>query len=269
VALTSGDVPSNWVASPCAIVGGDTNDQASPGSVNCADTSGGLSGTGALGQACPFGSADCLSGLCGIDLLTEATFCTEDCTSSPCAAGFTCLETIDLNYAKICVPVAGSVPVIVINEVLYDGVGADVDVFIELAGPPNAILDSLTLVGVNGANGADYLSIPLTGMIGPSGTFVIAHPSANATIQAAASMLTTKVDFQNGPDSIQLRQGPTLIDAVGYGDFGTSAVFAGEGAAAPAVEPGQSLARLPDGVDTGDNAADFTPTTPTPGAPNL
>ena len=270
VALTAGDVQSNWTASPCALAAGDGNDGASPGAANCADKSGGLSGTGALGQSCPFGSADCLSGLCGIDLLTEATFCTVECTSSACPAGFSCQDTIDANYAKICLPVAGSVPQVVINEVLYDAVGADTDVFIELSGPPDAILDSLTLVGINGANGAEYVSIPLTGMIGPSGTFVIAHPSASAGILAKADMLTTKADLQNGPDSLQLRKGTTVLDAVGYGAFGTSAVFAGEGTPAPSTAAGQSLARTPSGTDTGDNGADFQiSSTPTPGAPNL
>lgn len=37
---------------------------------------------------------------------------------------------------------------------------------------------------------------------------------------------------------------------------------------APGPEPAASLGRRPDGVDRDDNATDFAPTTPTPGAPN-
>ena len=271
VALTSGDSPANWVVSTCSKAAGDTNDYASPGARNCSDPHGDLTGTKPLGQPCPFGAADCLTGLCGIDLLTLETFCTDDCTTSACPQGFTCTDSIDANYGKLCVPVAGSLPQIVINEVLYDAVGTDAEVFVELMGPPGAILDGLTLVGVNGSNGGDYNAIALTGTIGTDGLFVIGHPGASAAIMDAADMLSSKVDFQNGPDSIQLRKGDNVLDAVGYGNFGTSAVFAGEGVAAPGTDAnaGQAIGRLPDGVDTGDNAADFIVLpAPTPGATN-
>jgi hypothetical protein len=74
-------------------------------------------------------------------------------------------------------------------------------------------------------------------------------------------------DFQNGPDSIVLRLGDNVLDAVGYGVFAATEVFAGEGA--PAVDPaaGASLARRFADVDTGNNAADFISlAVPTPGS---
>jgi hypothetical protein len=72
------------------------------------------------------------------------------------------------------------------------------------------------------------------------------------------------VDFQNGPDSIVLRDSGGVLDALGYGDF-SSAVFAGEGAAAADVAGGWSLARF-NLLDTDDNATDFTGLdAPTPG----
>lgn len=58
-----------------------------------------------------------------------------------------------------------------------------------------------------------------------------------------------------------------LTDSVGYGTATNALV---ETAAAPAPAAGSSIGRLPDGVDTGNNAADWmTSATITPGAPNL
>jgi hypothetical protein len=74
------------------------------------------------------------------------------------------------------------------------------------------------------------------------------------------------VDFQNGPDSIVLRNATGVLDALGYGDF-TAAVFAGEGSAAVDVNAGRSLARLDVLLDSNDNATDFSVLdTPTPGS---
>jgi hypothetical protein len=78
-------------------------------------------------------------------------------------------------------------------------------------------------------------------------------------------------DLQNGPDSIVLRDAAGAIaDALGYGVFGASDVFAGEGAAALDPPAGQSVARRFADVDTGDNAADFIALeVPTPGSAPL
>jgi hypothetical protein len=74
------------------------------------------------------------------------------------------------------------------------------------------------------------------------------------------------VDFQNGPDSIQLSDGSAVIDALGYGDF-SSAFFAGEGTAAPAATNGASLARIAGLIDSDDNLSDFEVlSNPTPGS---
>jgi len=56
-----------------------------------------------------------------------------------------------------------------------------------------------------------------------------------------------------------------LVDAVGWGTAANGFV---EGAAAAAPAAGSVIARLPDGADTNDNAADFAVASPTPGAPN-
>jgi hypothetical protein len=154
----------------------------------------------------------------------------------------------------------------VISEVLYDVAGADSGaVFVELYGAPGALLDGLLLEGVNGTGGSVYLSVPLSGSIPADGVFVIADDGGGGATLVGNADLVADADFQNGPDSILLRDGDTVLDAVGYGDF-SSAVFAGEGIPAAAVPAGSSLARFDPLLDTDDNQADFTALAlPTPG----
>lgn len=164
-------------------------------------------------------------------------------------------------------PASAAQAQVVIDEVLYRSTGVDVHVFVELYGTPGTDLSTYTLVGVNGANGADYNAIALSGTIPADGIFVIAHPDANAAIAAEADMFAAAVDFQNGPDNIVLRNDGVLVDAIGYGTFTIDTTFAGEGAAAPGTADDQSLTRDAAHSDTGNNAADFVvASTPTPGA---
>lgn len=160
---------------------------------------------------------------------------------------------------------------VVINEVFYDSPGTDLDCWLELKGDPGTSLDAYTVVGVNGNGGPDYQPIPLTGQVIPvDGYFVIAQ---RATSVPSPEMVHANVNYQNGPDSIQLRKtvsgNPVLVDAIGYGTFTGSDVFAGEGSPAPAQAPPATLARCPDGFDSNNNVADFViDTTPTPGTAN-
>jgi len=162
-------------------------------------------------------------------------------------------------------------PGTVISEIVYDAVGADDDVFVELHGTPGASLTGLTLVGRNGNGGADYQTITLSGTFDSGGLFVVADPNAAPWITDVADQLTSAADYQNRPDSVELRIGTTVVDALGYGTFVTGDVFKGEGAAHPGITAaGQSLAR--DGAygDTNDNASDFgLVAIPTPGAANV
>jgi hypothetical protein len=155
----------------------------------------------------------------------------------------------------------------VISEVLYDAAGTDAGaVFVELYGAPGTLLDSFLLEGVNGSTGSVYLAVPLAGSIPADGVFVIADDGGGGSTLVGNADLVADVDFQNGPDSIVLRDGTTVLDAVGYGDF-TSAVFAGEGDAAVAAPAGSSIARLDPLLDSGNNLADFMVLElPTPGA---
>jgi hypothetical protein len=94
---------------------------------------------------------------------------------------------------------------------------------------------------------------------------VIADDDGSGSTQVSNADLVADVDFQNGPDSIVLRDASGVLDALGYGDF-SSAVFAGEGNAAADVAGGWSLARTVL-LDSDDNAVDFTGLdTPTPGS---
>ena len=155
----------------------------------------------------------------------------------------------------------------IISEVLYDAAGADSgSVFVELYGTPGTLLDGHLLEGVNGTDGSVYRAVPLAGSIPPGGVFVIADDGGGGSTLVDNADLVADVDFQNGPDSIVLRNGALVLDAVGYGDF-TSAVFAGEGAAAVAAPAGSSIARFNPLLDSDNNLADFmVMDLPTPGA---
>ncbi len=322
VTMNAEDVQANWLTSSCSLDAGDANDGSSPGERNCVDPYGDVTGTNTLGQQCPNGAADCLSGLCAIDLLTWITFCTADCSVDACPDTFECVLTDDINYPFVCVPtvsmcedecvggekacvdgqsyatcadfdgdgcmewggeslcppwgaceegacVQGAAPEVIINEVMYDATGADTNVFVELWGAPGQLLDGLSLVGINGNNGAVYNAIALTGVVPADGYFVVARATADAWVLDQADLLTNDVDYQNGPDSIELRWGQDEIDALGYGEFDIDEIFAGEGFAAPDVSAGDSLGRDAAHTDTDDNLADFyVCEAPTPGADN-
>lgn len=154
-----------------------------------------------------------------------------------------------------------------ISEVLYDATGTDNGkVFVELWGLPGTSLEGYTLEGVNGADGAVGPTLALSGAIPGDGFFVVSDTDGTAT-QVANSDLTLNFDFQNGPDSVVLRnQLGQVLDALGYGVFAPTDLFAGEGHAAPGAVNGQSLARLFANRDTNDNLADFALLdVPTPG----
>lgn len=147
---------------------------------------------------------------------------------------------------------------IVINELLYDSEGSDTNVFVEIKGPAGTSLEGFFIVGVNGATGADYQAVALTGSVAASGFFVVAHTQADSTIAEQAGQFSDEVNFENGPDSVQLRFGETVVDAVGYGTFPEGTFFGGEGEPAVDVVAGHSLGRDSQGTDTNDNATDFS-----------
>ncbi len=146
-----------------------------------------------------------------------------------------------------------------ISEFLYDAVGSDNGFgFVELAGVPGASLDGWTLVVINGTNGAVATTIPLGGAIPDDRVFVVADGDSTGATEVANADRIENFDIQNGPDSLQLLDASgSVLDAVGFGDFGAGEVFAGEGSPAPDAPAGASLRRGFADLDTDDNAADF------------
>ena len=145
----------------------------------------------------------------------------------------------------------------VISELLYDAASTDNgNVFVELFGTPGTVLDGWLLEGVNGADGSVYRSVVLAGVIPADGVFLIGDDSGDGSTLISDADLVLEIDFQNGPDSVVLRNGATVLDALGYGDF-TGQVFAGEGNAAPDAPSGSSLARHNPLLDTNNNFNDF------------
>jgi hypothetical protein len=158
----------------------------------------------------------------------------------------------------------------VISEVFYDANGSDNGFsFVELYGSPGASVDGFLLEGVNGSNGAITPSVTLSGAIPSDGLLVVADDQGDGTTLVANADLILNFDFQNGPDSIVLRDGLGVLDAVGYGVFALGEIFAGEGSPAPDAPADSSLARLFANVDTDDNSADFAVGAPTPGSAPL
>ncbi|GMQ88755.1 MAG: hypothetical protein BMS9Abin09_0191 [Gammaproteobacteria bacterium] len=155
---------------------------------------------------------------------------------------------------------------LVISELFYDASGTDAgQVFVELFGTPGESLDGLVLEGINGTGGTVYTSLNLSGVIPGDGVFVIGDNNGGSTSVPNADLIAD-IDYQNGPDSVVLRNDAVILDAVGYGSFGGSSIFAGEGAAATDPASGSSIARFNPLLDSGDNSVDFIVLeTPTPG----
>jgi hypothetical protein len=179
-----------------------------------------------------------------------------------------CVQGAALALALLGAAPASALPVI--SEVFYDAVGSDDgQSFVELYGAAGTSLDGLVIEAVNGSDGAVTHTLTLSGSFGSDGLFVVAdRTSAGATSVGGADLLLD-FDFQNGPDSVLLRNAAGVLDALGYGVFAAGEVNAGEGA--PAADPpaGQSAARRFANVDTNDNAADFLGGAPTPGVAPL
>ena len=245
---------------------------ASPGACDAGQCS-----YGTVDVACSFG---CVDGACAGDPCAgvvcntpEAPTCTGPKTlraarpGGVCANGTCVYETTLTTCLHGCAAGACTPPVgVVISEVLYDSAGhPDVEAFIELHGPPGTPVDGLALVGVNGNGGADYAIVVLSGALDAAGLYVVAHPEGDAAL--VADLTDLDVDMQNSPDSIQLRFGTTVLDAVAYGAFGANNIAAGEGAPAAVTPVGESLQRDASYTDTNVNAVDFVVAAPTPGAP--
>ncbi len=165
-----------------------------------------------------------------------------------------------LSALSLLVPSARGSADLVLNEVLYDPDGPDEGhEFVELWNPESTAV-SLGGISIEAGDDADpgaWSSIfagAAEDSVRPRSAFLVAGPELRATIQ-------------NGPDALRLTRAGVVLDLVGYGALSAPGLY--RGAPAPDAPSGQSLARVRDGVDTGSNAADWSPEPePTPGTAN-
>jgi hypothetical protein len=176
---------------------------------------------------------------------------------------------LSLLISLFAAPPAGALPVL--SEVFYDAVGSDDGfVFVEIYGEAGTQLDGLIVEGINGSGGGITVSLVLSGVIPGDGLYLVADDAGGGESSVPGADQLLDFDFQNGPDSVLLRDGDTVLDALGYGVFGGGEVFAGEGSPAPDPPAGSSLARRFADIDSDDNAADFVALDlPTPGSAPL
>ena len=209
--------------------------------------------------------------------------------TSPVLAGatlnhaFVTLDPLDLTAGTISNPVpvllvagapAGS---LVINEVDYDQAGTDTEEFVEIynKGGSAVELGDLVLDLWNGASTTKYDSYALSaaGASLPAGGYlVLGSPSVTSALPAGVLSITfpsPSDNVQNGaPDGMRLREGTIVLDSMTY--EGVTPGLTEGAAGAPTDDPAspESLQRLPNGIDTGENGVDFSTSAPTPGLPN-
>jgi hypothetical protein len=223
--------------------------------------------SGSAGSAGPSGPAGPPGTIGSIETLSGVA-----CTTADETAGTVSVETeVDGAIVLTCEgggpPPPGGEDKLVVNEIDYDQVGADVNGFVEITntGTGTADLTGIAIVFVDGSDGLEYLRKPLSGTLAPG------------------AYLAVPAEAQNGaPDGVALidTAGGELLDALSYEGPITSAVIDTqtyslvEGTVLPTSVADSntvagSLARLPDGSDTNDAATDWAFTsTATPGAAN-
>jgi hypothetical protein len=162
--------------------------------------------------------------------------------------------------------VAGADAQLVINEIYYDHPGSDTGYeFIELMNVSGAGV-ALAVVTIEFHNGSgEGWEVIWTGGAGvlPGGELYAVGGALVRPPPGAVSGFS----LQNGPDAIRVTVDGEPADLVAYGGLDDGAYA--EGVSAPGVDAGLSLVRIPDGHDSGDNAADLAPAGPSPGAFNV
>ncbi len=192
-----------------------------------------------------------------------------DCADTECAA----------------LPACGK---LLINEVDYDGPGADNAEFIEIfnAGTAATDLTNLSVMLVDGANSMVYTEVPIGGVLAAGQYLVISPPTLG--IEPGALFIPLPLaanNLQDGGggfgDAVALydNTGKVVLDSLSYEGAVTGAMIKGglfnlvAGTATLAKDddfPGKSLIRRPNAKDSGNDSADWTGTlTITPGKANI
>jgi hypothetical protein len=177
-----------------------------------------------------------------------------------------------ISLALGCCITANGNAAIVINEIDYDQAGTDVAEFIELfnSGTASVGMDNYTVELINGTTASSYRSISLSGFsIEASGYFVMCG-NASLVANCDYSFTTTDGWIQNGaPDAVGLYENSNLLDSLSY--EGTLLPFT-EGDVLTVSDNNTdivSIARILNGIDTNNNAADFQLGCITPGSSNI
>lgn len=162
---------------------------------------------------------------------------------------------------------------LVINEIDYDQPGTDSAEFIELFnnGPGAIGLDGYSLSLINGSTGSPYRSIDLSGAaVAGGGYYVICGNAATVVACNQEASPASNLIQNGGPDGVALLQGSLVIDTLSYeGNLGGPYAEGGGTTLADSnAEPYLGLSRLPGGLDTNDNNADFALRCISPGTAN-
>ena len=153
---------------------------------------------------------------------------------------------------------------LLLNEILYDPPGTDAGrEFVEIVNPDEvaSALDGVVLEAGDGARPGTWRLVwqARPGALAPGAFLVVGGDSVTAAGERSSG------ELQNGPDAVRLRRGEVVLDRVGYGELTAAELFERH----PAADvSGVSLARVTDGVDHDDNAADFVAAAPSPGRRN-
>ncbi len=154
---------------------------------------------------------------------------------------------------------------LVLNEILYDPDGPDAGrEFVEIinTGAYAAPLDGLAIEAGNGSRPDDWKVV----WSGRRGVAIEPGQLYRVGLERPGAGEPAELSLQNGPDGVRLSRQGFVLDRCGWGDLAHPEYF--EGNPARAVRAGMSLARVDDGLDTDDNAADFVEAVPTPGRAN-
>ena len=144
--------------------------------------------------------------------------------------------------------------------------------FIELfnSGVTLVSLDGYSIDLINGSDATAYRTIDLAGHSINAGGYFVVCSNTTLVMNCDYSFTTTNGWFQNGaPDGIGLYENSVLQDALSY--EGSIPSFT-EGSVLTVVDSNTviaSIARIPDGFDSDDNAADFRLGCITPGTANI
>jgi hypothetical protein len=158
---------------------------------------------------------------------------------------------------------------IVINEVQTSGAAGAGDEWVELFNPQACAINigswQLRHASATGTT-IDKVFTAASGVsIAAGGYAVVAGTSYSASAPTIGAF-TAGVFADTGGGLGLYDASGTLIDSMGYGPGATNPFV--ETTSAPAEGTSQSIARVPNGAETGNNASDFKAANPTPGAEN-